>query len=126
MSELVCNKDYIVLVNDGAVQSPTGQFQIKTHPDDDVLVNDNKCYFGDVEVDIPSGSTASEGTLSSTVTVTITASGESIFTDKGNALLKGDKSSGLDKGTFMQGQTPTTLDLQAKITYAGQTDVNAL
>lgn len=125
MSELVCNKDYIVLINDGAVQSPTGQFQIKTQPDDYVLINGNKCYFGDVEVDVPSGSSASEGTLSSTVTLTITASGENIVTSKGKALLKGDESSGLDTGTFVQGDTSTEVQLKAKVMYAGQTDVIA-
>lgn len=126
MSEIVSNNNkYVIQANGGAIQSPAGKFVIKTQADSNVLINGSPCYFGDVEVDVPSGSTLGGATLTSTVTIKITATGNNITTSKGKALLKGDKSSGADTGTFQAGQTSTTVPITLVITDAGQTDVIA-
>lgn len=108
----------------GTISSPTGTFVIQTSPSSDVFINDSACYFGDIKVIIPSGSTSSLGTLTAPLTITVTASGSNAYTSSGNALLEGDSSSGLDSGTFQQGQSSTTDTITVTVKKAGQTDVD--
>lgn len=125
MGELVISDNYEIKANGGAIVPPAGSsISIKTQADSRVLINNKPCYFGDVEAVVPAGSTLSGATLVSAVTIKITASGNKVFTDKGNALLINDHSSGLDTGSFQSGSTTTSVPITLVITKAGQTDVS--
>ena len=111
-----------VLINGGVITSPA-PLQFLTPASTEVLINNKGVFFGDVKVMIPSGASGPAGVLSSPVTCTLTATGSNMKTSAGAALLLGDKSSGTDTGTFVQGQTSTSVPLLLTIADAGQTDV---
>lgn len=111
-----------ILINGGVIQPP-GPLTVITPPDSNVSISGKNVYFGDVDVLVPAGTSGPAGVMSAPVTVKITATGMNVKTDNGPALLMGDKSSGADMGTFVQGTTSTSVPLLLMIADAGQTDV---
>lgn len=124
MGKAIAIEGCTILANMGAIQSPTGSFTVKTKADTNVSLSAGACYFGDIEVVVPSGSALASGaTLVDPVTITIKATGDNATTDKGKALLEGDHSSGEDQGTFQQGQATSKVKITLTVTEAGQSDV---
>lgn len=111
-----------ILINGGVITSPS-PLQFLTPASTEVFINKKGVFFGDIKVLVPSGASGPAGVLSKPVTCTITATGSNMKTSAGVALLLGDKSSGNDTGTFVQGNTSTDVPLLLTVADAGQTDV---
>ena len=111
-----------IVINGGVISSPAPLVPV-TPPDSNILASNKPAYFGDIQVIVPSGTSGPAGSLSSPVTITITATGMNVKNASGPAVLMGDKSSGKDTGTFVQGNTFTSVPLTLMIQDAGQTDV---
>lgn len=111
-----------ILINGGVITSPS-PLQFLTPASTEVFINKKGVFFGDIKVLVPSGASGPAGTLSSPVTCTIKSTGSNMKTSAGVALLLGDKSSGTDTGTFVQGNTSTDVPLLLTVADAGQTDV---
>ena len=115
-----------ILINGGVITSPS-PLQFLTQASTEVFIKSkgsNKgVFFGDIKVVVPSGASGPAGALAKPVTCTIKATGSNMKTSAGIALLLGDKSSGEDTGTFVQGQTSTDVPLLLTVADAGQSDV---
>lgn len=111
-----------ILINGGVITSPS-PLQFLTPASTEVFINKKGVFFGDIKVLVPSGASGPAGVLSKPVTCIITATGSNMKTSAGVALLLGDKSSGNDTGTFVQGNTSTDVPLLLTVADAGQTDV---
>ena len=111
-----------ILINGGVITSPS-PLQFITPASTEVFIKKKGVFFGDIKVQVPSGASGPAGVLSNPVTCTITATGSNMKTSAGVALLLGDKSSGKDTGTFVQGNTSTDVPLLLTVADAGQTDV---
>lgn len=111
-----------ILINGGVITSPA-PLQFLTPASTEVLINNKGIFFGDIKVVVPSGASGPAGALAKPVTCTIKATGSNMKTSAGVALVLGDKSSGEDTGTFVQGNTSTDVPLLLTVADAGQTDV---
>ena len=111
-----------ILINGGAIQPP-GPLIPVTPPDYNILAGGKACYFGDLQVIVPSGTSGPAGVMSAPVTVAITATGSNVKSSAGVAVQLGDKSSGTDVGSFVAGTVATSVPLLLIIMDAGQTDV---
>lgn len=117
----VAVKGFTVEANGGSIQ---GNFIVETQASEYVLIENKGCYFGDVEVTVPAGSTSPAGTLTSNVKIKIEATGKNMLYDGDKTLVENDKSSGLDTGTFQQGTVTTSVPITLVVTDAGQNIVD--
>lgn len=111
-----------ILINGGVIQPP-GPLIPVTPPDSNILAGGMPCYFGDLQVIVPSGTSGPAGVMSAPVPVTIKATGMNVKNSTGVAVLMGDQSMGTDMGSFVAGTVTTSVPLLLTIMDAGQTDV---